>query len=87
MLMGALFGYLIIWSGSIWLPVIAHFTNNAMSVILYNVYYMQGKNVDELDALGTGDTLWMGIVSVVVVGALIWLMWWLYHKKEPQELQ
>ncbi len=84
MLMGALFGYLIVWSGSIWLPVIAHFTNNAMSVILYNVYYMQGKNVDEIDALGTGDTLWMGVVSMVVVGALIWLMWRINHKKEPQ---
>lgn len=33
MLLGAYFGYLVYWSKSIWIPVLAHFTNNALSVI------------------------------------------------------
>jgi membrane protease YdiL (CAAX protease family) len=33
LLMGAYFGYLIYWSKNIWLPVLAHFTNNAVAVI------------------------------------------------------
>lgn len=33
MILGAYFGYLIIWTRNIWLPVLAHFFNNAVSVI------------------------------------------------------
>ena len=34
-LLGAMFGYLFVWSGSLWLPVLAHFVNNALAVIAY----------------------------------------------------
>lgn len=33
LLLGAYFGYLVYWSKSIWLPVFAHFINNAVAVI------------------------------------------------------
>lgn len=72
MLLGALLGYLFVWFGSLWLPVLAHFTNNAMAVILYNIYYMNGKSTDEIDALGTESTLWLGIVSLIITCVGIW---------------
>lgn len=34
LLMGVAMGYLYYWSGSLWYPMIAHFTNNAMAVAL-----------------------------------------------------
>ncbi len=34
MLLGAMFGYLYWWSGNIWVPIVAHFTNNAITVCL-----------------------------------------------------
>lgn len=33
MLLGAYLGYLLYWSGSIYVPVFAHFTNNALSIL------------------------------------------------------
>ena len=33
MLLGAAFGYMAVWSGSLWLPVLAHFTNNAIGIV------------------------------------------------------
>lgn len=33
MLLGAYFGYLLYWSGNIWIPVFAHFVNNAFAVV------------------------------------------------------
>jgi membrane protease YdiL (CAAX protease family) len=33
-ILGIVFGYLFFWSGTIWLPVLAHFINNAVPVIL-----------------------------------------------------
>ena len=32
--LGVLLGYLYYWSGSLWLPILAHFVNNAQAVIL-----------------------------------------------------
>jgi membrane protease YdiL (CAAX protease family) len=34
LLLGAYFGYLLIWSDNIWLPITAHFCNNAIAVLL-----------------------------------------------------
>jgi membrane protease YdiL (CAAX protease family) len=34
-LLGALLGYLFIWNGSLWMPIIAHFVNNVVLVIFY----------------------------------------------------
>jgi len=44
-LLGALFGYLLVWSGSLWLPILAHFVNNALAVIAY--YLVSIKIIDE----------------------------------------
>ena len=66
MLMGALFGYALVWTGSLWTPILMHFTNNAMAVILYFVALRQGWNMDQIDAIGTGNTLWLSIASVVL---------------------
>lgn len=35
-LLGVYFGYLLIWSGSLWLPILAHFINNAFAVTFYH---------------------------------------------------
>ena len=66
MLMGALFGYMLIWTGSLWIPILMHFTNNAMAVILYFVALRADLDIDKVDAIGTGDTLWLGIVSMLI---------------------
>ncbi len=73
MLMGALFGYMLAWTGSLWVPILMHFTNNAMAVILYFVTLRTGWDMEKIDTIGTGDTLWLGIVSFVltIVGIYI----------------
>lgn len=73
LLLGAFFGYLLVWSGNLWLPVLAHFTNNAIAVIFY---YMKnnGYQTIDIDAIGTGNTMWMGLVSaVLVITGIVWL--------------
>ena len=66
MLMGALFGYLLVWTGSIWVPILMHFTNNAMAVTLYFIASRQGWEMDKVDTIGANDTLWLGVVSIVI---------------------
>ena len=66
MLMGALFGYALVWTGSLWVPILMHFTNNAAAVILYFISLRMGLDIEKVDAIGTGDTLWLGVVSMVM---------------------
>ena len=66
MLMGALFGYMLVWTGSLWVPILMHFTNNAAAVLLYFVSLRAGWDMEMVDAIGTNDTLWLGVVSMIL---------------------
>lgn len=37
LLLGALFGYFYLWSGNLWVPILAHMVNNAFSLVLFFV--------------------------------------------------
>jgi membrane protease YdiL (CAAX protease family) len=65
MLLGAFLGYLLLWSGSLWLPIIAHFVNNSVVVVFYYLKF-NGVKVIDVETIGTDDTLWLGIVSGIV---------------------
>jgi membrane protease YdiL (CAAX protease family) len=54
LLLGIYFGYLFAWSRTIWLPIIAHFTNNAFAVVYY---YISGSNIghSKIENLGASE--------------------------------
>ena len=58
-LLGAGFGYLYFWSGSLWYSILAHFLNNAFAVC--QAYYMQKHNLP-LDTESTSYFAWYGYV-------------------------
>lgn len=71
MLLGALFGYLLVWSRTIWIPILAHFMNNAVAVITAYVYQRQGISLDKLDQ---PDPLasYVYIISFLACSVLLW---------------
>ena len=75
MLLGALFGYALLWTGSLWVPITMHFTNNLIAVVAYWCVYRAGINPESIDAFGAGDTLWLGIVSLVLTAVGIYFFW------------
>ena len=66
MLMGALFGYMLVWTGSLWVPILMHFTNNVMAVLVYYFVQRAGWDMEQMNAIGTNDTLWLGVASMVI---------------------
>jgi len=62
MLLGAFFGYLLFWSENMWLPMVGHFINNVIAIIFYYLKF-NGIKVPDIDSIGFGNTLWMGIAS------------------------
>jgi membrane protease YdiL (CAAX protease family) len=53
-LLGLCFGYLMLWSGSIWVPVAGHLINNGMAVIFYH-FTTKPMGETTLDTIGTSD--------------------------------
>jgi len=66
LVLGAMFGYMLEWSGTLWLPIIAHFVNNATAVIAY--FLMQkgviGSDIDKTGTSSDGSS-YMVIASVI----------------------
>ena len=72
MLLGALFGYLLVWSNSIWIPILAHFINNATTVIISYVYQLQGKSLEKLVNEETyGGNLILYVFSFILTAVLL----------------
>lgn len=71
MLLGALFGYLLAWSGSIWLPIIAHAFNNSVTVIFSWAYEKGLINYDP-NLIGTGNDITGS--SIAIASAIFTIM-------------
>lgn len=86
MLMGALFGYVFVWTGSLWVPIVMHFVNNGMAVLLYYILSLQGVAMDTnyADTLGAGTTWWLGIISLLTVAILLRVLYLRITSQGPQ---
>lgn len=83
-ILGVVLGTLYVISGSLWMPIIAHFVNNATVVI---IEYLALNNKISVTAEEFGQTdhpFWI-ILSVCVVLALFWILK-KYHKKNYTHL-
>ena len=69
MLLGAMFGYMLWWTGSLWAPMLMHFVNNFTAVVVafwaYN--YLEEGSAEMLDTIGTEDTILLGVFSICIV--------------------
>lgn len=74
MLLGAWFGYMVAWTGSLWVPMLMHATNNCLAVLTYHYAYTHGIDIDTMDAIGVGDTLWLGILSLILTATGIYVI-------------
>ncbi len=78
MILGALLGYLFVWSKNIWAPILAHFTNNCLALIF--LFLIARGDIDEsLDSfdLAGNDLIALGVSLTLLVP----LLWWLYKRR------
>jgi membrane protease YdiL (CAAX protease family) len=78
-LLGAMFGYMFIWSGNLWLPVLAHFVNNTAAVIAY-YYYQNGLMDIDPDSLGTKGA--SGLITAFFSVVLVALLFFIFYKRQ-----
>jgi len=70
--LGILFGYLFYWSGSLWIPIFAHFLNNAVAVTV-SFLERQGVIGISLEEFGNTDSLLLILSSFVVTAGALFL--------------
>lgn len=65
MFLGALFGYFLLWSGSLWLPILAHFLNNGIAVITAFWFQQQGMPLEKMfESEKLSPSVFLGSIAV-----------------------
>lgn len=70
MLLGALFGYLYVWSGNLWVPIGAHFVNNGFTVLMVYLYQRKMTTVD-IDS-NVSVPVWGAMLSLTLTAGLLY---------------
>ena len=74
LLLGAYFGYLLIWSKSIWVPIVAHFINNA-TIVLFHFFVKEKNSGFDPERIGIeGSPLW--IIGSILLFTLFTIVIW-----------
>jgi membrane protease YdiL (CAAX protease family) len=84
MLLGVLFGYLLVWSGSMWLPIVAHFFNNGFAVV---AMYLVDKNVLNPAVEEIGATTGSRYAAILSLALVFLLMFLIKKENRGNELQ
>ena len=82
MMLGGLLGYLYVWSGSLWLPIIGHFVNNAGAVLM-SYFFQRGDLKLDPDKIGAENDLLTVAMSLVIGGGLFYFI---YLQREKEQL-
>ncbi len=80
MMLGVVFGYLYLWTGTIWAPVFAHFLNNGAAVL---VSYLSNTGVIHADyeKFGSTDNIFLITGSVIFTGVLLYGIFMMSRRK------
>ncbi len=71
--LGAILGYLFVWSGNLWVPIFAHFANNAFQIV-GQYFYQQGKTEFDFDDMMVDVNWGMTIGALIIIVMLGRLM-------------
>jgi membrane protease YdiL (CAAX protease family) len=78
--LGLMFGYLYVWSGNLWLPIIAHLINNGMAVLVSYLYELQLSSVTAEEFGKTESIIWVWLSVIATIG-LCFFMYKIEKKK------
>lgn len=82
-LLGVYLGYLLVWSGTLWLPILAHFLHNALSIFIQYLLDVLGIQPNAgLDSL----TIITTILSIVFCATLLFLTYKSYQNQKEKDL-
>ncbi len=69
--LGAIFGYMYLYSGNLLLPIAAHFLNNFIGI---TYAYFSGNSLDSDQSYFIGPNIWLGLISGLICLSIILLI-------------
>jgi len=74
-ILGLIFGYLFVWSGSIWISMVAHFVNNGLVVVV--MYFISKGDIGkEIETVGAKpELLPVAVLSLMVGSSLLYVVY------------
>jgi len=76
LLLGLYFGYLLLWSSAIWVPIVGHFVNNGFAVVYYH-FSREPMGETTMDKLGTSPEnyfiLSLSVFFTIILVGIIFL--------------
>jgi len=70
MVLGILFGYIFIWSGSLWIPIVLHFIFNGITVVAAYLYN-KGLIQTDVESFGASENAFLILASFVLIILLL----------------
>lgn len=74
MLLGAMLGYTLIWTGSLWIPILGHFVNNGTAVLLSYLQQQKMVSADIEHISESPDSYSWLLLSLALVVSLLFLL-------------
>jgi hypothetical protein len=72
---------MLIWSGTLWLPIIVHFINNGMAVLVVFIMNRHG-NAAELEEIGSTSNVYYIIGSALMMTLLTAIIYFMERKRK-----
>ncbi|MEN8226398.1 MAG: type II CAAX endopeptidase family protein [Bacteroidota bacterium] len=85
-ILGMFLGYMFVWTGSVWVPVIVHFFNNGIAVVAAYLYE-RGTINTEVNSLGETHQPYIIISSLLMVLLLIIVIRYYEGKKKGSTIE
>ncbi len=81
LMLGALLGYLYFWTKNLWVPIVAHFMNNFVQIVLQYLFAERITDIDieQIDAV----PLWQWLISL---GLMLAVAHWMRKLNNTQQL-
>ncbi|MBD5357956.1 MAG: CPBP family intramembrane metalloprotease [Bacteroides sp.] len=76
-LMGVFFGYLLVWTGSLWVPIFAHALNNSIVVVSY--YMFGNSDFPDIESLGVSHSDEFPVAAAASAVATAVFLWRFRH--------
>jgi len=81
-MLGLFLGYLFYWSGTLWLPIIIHFINNGIAVVVAFLAAKGAINVN-FETFGSSDNIYVNLCSTLFVAGLVFILYRKYRMNSP----
>jgi membrane protease YdiL (CAAX protease family) len=89
LILGLVLGYLFVWSGSLWVPILVHFLNNAMAVLL-SFMIRRGLSDTDVETFGSSGNVFViaaSFIMMVLVMIVVYYHEQGRHKKKTLEIK